>query len=285
MEEHRINIMEDAPVAPQGAAPEEQEEEAKPAGVAERFIALLIDWSIVSIPYQLLAAWYVNRSSFTLEQIYWVFAGVNIPFIIYETIFSCGGRSTLGKKLVGIKVYNFKTGEPLGFFAAFVRAIGYYISAALLMCGFLLAMIDSNKRALHDYLSGSIVMQSRSKSWGEKTLLTLTGSVLLLIFCGYFYNQLFGSGSIVQQRLISRAQAQVENIGYLEEAHLFHYGYYTNDLLRLSLLSGDPVQFQRDTQKALYNRDFRIGISEDGKYRIQARAKDKKKTKVFYPKL
>ena len=91
MEEHRINIMEDAPAA---AAPAEQEEEAKPAGVAERFVALLIDWSIISIPYQLLAAWYVNHSFLSLEQIYCVFAGVNIPFIIYETVFSCGGRST-----------------------------------------------------------------------------------------------------------------------------------------------------------------------------------------------
>lgn len=282
MEEHRINIMEDAPAA---AAPAEQEEEAKPAGVAERFVALLIDWSIISIPYQFLAAWYVNRSFLSLEQIYCVFAGVNIPFIIYETVFSCGGRSTLGKKLVGIRVVNFQTGEPLGFVGAFVRTIGYYISAALLMCGFLLAMIDTNKRALHDYLSGSIVMQSRSKSWGEKTLLTLTGSVLMIIFCGYFYNQLFGSGSIVQQRLISRAQQQVADIGYLEELHFLQYGYYTNDLLRLSLLSGDPVQFQRDTQDALYNRDFRIGVSQDGTYKIQARAKDSKKTKVFYPTL
>lgn len=284
MEEHRINIMEDAPSA-QGAAPEEQEEEAKPAGVAERFVALLIDWSIISLPYQLLAAWYLNRSFLTLEQIYMVFAGVNIPFIIYETVFSCGGRSTLGKKLVGVRVVNFETGEPLGFFKAFIRAIGYYISAALLMCGFLLAMIDNNKRALHDYLSGSVVIQSRSKSWGEKTLLTLTGSVLIIIFFGYFYNQLFGNGSMVQQRLISRAQEQVETIGYLEEVHYLQYGYYTNDLLRLSLLSGDPVQFQRDMQKALYNRDFRIGINENGTYQIQARAKDDKKTKVFYPKL
>ena len=61
MEEHRIqNIMEDAPVETVAEAP--QELEAKPAGVAERFIALLIDWSIISIPYQLLAAFVMAES-------------------------------------------------------------------------------------------------------------------------------------------------------------------------------------------------------------------------------
>ena len=49
MEEHRIqNIMEDAPVETVAEAP--QGLEAKPAGVAGRFIALLIDWSIIRIP-------------------------------------------------------------------------------------------------------------------------------------------------------------------------------------------------------------------------------------------
>ncbi len=280
MQEQRIqNIMEDTPSVSTASA---AEEEAKPAGIAERFIALLIDWSIISIPYQLLAAYCINRMQYpTLEMIYGILAGVIVPFILYETLFSCGGRSTLGKKLVGIRVENAETGLPLGFVRAFVRAVGYFVSALLLMCGFLLAFIDTRRRALHDYLAGSIVMQARYKSWGEKMLLTLTGVVLMFIFVFYSYSQLFGAGSMAQQRLINRAQQHVDDIAYLEEVHRMQFGYYTNDLLRLSILSGDPVQFQRDTQAVLDNRNFRIGVSKDG-FKISAHAKDARKTLVYY---
>ena len=281
-EEHRINIMSDEQPAQQEAA--ETEETPQVAGIAERFVALLIDWGLISILYQLLLVAWIRATYPDLEQIYWALAGVFIPFVLYEAIWSCGGRSTLGKKLVGIRVADKNTGEPLGFGRALLRGVGYLISAALLMCGFLLAFIDDQHRALQDYLAGSVVVQARNKSRLEKLLLTVTGLVLIAAFTGYFYSLLFGAGSFAQQQLISRAQNHLEKIGYLEEVHKRHFGYYTNDLLRLSILSGDPVQFQRDTQKVLDRRDFRIGVTDRG-YKIKAHAKDKNKTAVYYPSL
>ena len=103
----------------------------------------------------------------------------------------------------------------------------------------------------------------------------------MFIFVLYSYSQLFGAGSMAQQRLINRAQQHVDDIAYLEEVHRMQFGYYTNDLLRLSILSGDPVQFQRDTQAVLDNRNFRIGVSKDG-FKISAHAKDARKTLVYY---
>ncbi len=280
-EEYRINIMQDqAPITVGEATPEE---ETPVAGVMERLVALLIDGGVISIIYQLFLVaalrWWLQPD---LEQIYWLLAGVNVPFILYETIFNSGGRNTLGRALVGIRVVNRKTAEPLTLCQAFLRAIGYYISAVLLLCGFLLAYIDTERRALHDYLAGSIVVQARKKSWLEKTVLTLTGLVLLTAFTGYFYMQIFGAGSFTQKRMVLRAQKHLEKIGFLEESHRIHFGYYTNDLLRLSILSGDPVQFQRDTQAVLDRKDFRIGVS-DRSYKIKARAKDTRKTPVYYP--
>jgi len=278
-EEHRINIMED------GAVPTENPEDLIPkeASVQERFIALLLDIGLIIFLYDLFLLVIVRIVDFDLAGIYKLLAGVNVPFILYETIWSCGGRSTLGKKLVGIRVADKDTGEPLGFVRAFVRTIGYYVSAALLLCGFLLAFIDDRHRALHDYFAGSVVVQSRPKSWVEKTVLSIAGVVLLALFCGAFYQQMFGGGSWAQKRLIMKAQKHVEKIAYLEDLHLVQYGYYTNDLLRLSILSGDPVQFQRDTQKVLDRKGFRIGIGPKG-YKITARAKDAKKTFVTFPK-
>lgn len=279
-EEHRINIMSDETAD----APRAQAEEPAAAGVTERFVALLIDWGVVFIPYQLLLVLALRWIRPDLDQLYWLLAGVNIPFILYETVFTSGGRVTLGKLLVGIRVVNKNTGEPLSLMRAFARAIGYYVSAAILMCGFLLAFIDSEHRALQDFMAGSVVVQARKKSWGEKTVLSLAGFILMVSFAGYFYSQIFGAGSFTQQRLISRARAHLEKIGYLEEVHRMNFGYYTNDLLRLSLLSGDPVQFQRDTHEVLDRKGFRIGVGPKG-YKISARAKDVRKTPVYYPSL
>ena len=127
------------------------------------------------------------------------------------------------------------------------------------------------------------MVQARPKSWLEKTILTVVGIVLFIAFGGLLYRFLFSNGSWAQQKIISRAQKHVEKIAYLEDLHFINFGYYTNDLLRLSLLSGDPVQFQRDTHKALENKGFRIGVGLKG-YKITARAKDTKKTFVTYPK-
>lgn len=280
-EPYRMNIMQDEPVAPAAAAPTPQ---TAVAGVLERLVALLIDAGLIFFIYQVFLLVLLRFTSPDLQQLYWWIAGVNVPFILYETLFTSGGRNTLGRALVGVRAVRLADGGTLNLAQAFVRAMGYYVSAALLMCGFLLAFIDSQHRALQDYLAGSVVLQARQKSWGEKALLSLTGLVLLLAFGGYFYKQLFGAGSLVQQRMITRAQEHVKKIGYLEEMHRVQFGRYTNDLLRLSILSGDPVQFQRDTQAVLDRKDFRIGVSATG-YKIKARAKDVRKTPVYYPSL
>ena len=83
------------------------------------------------------------------------------------------------------------------------------------------------------------------------------------------------------------AEKQLAKVAYLEELHKKHYGVYTTDLLRLALLSGDAVQFQRDMQQYFRPKDFKIGISENGYY-IQGRAKDnadpEKSSMVYFSK-
>ncbi|WP_458402351.1 RDD family protein [Candidatus Avelusimicrobium sp.] len=282
--EHRINIMDTQTdlLQTQTETEESRQDGPQVAGVMERFVALMIDAGLVLVGYQIFLWVLLKFYAPQLEQIIWLALGVLIPFIIYETIFTCGGRSTLGKKLVGIAVVDVNTGEPLGFFRSFVRAVGYVFSGAILMCGFLLAFVDDHHRALQDFLAGSVVMQARPKGFFEKVLLTCTGSLFVIIFSFSLYSQLFGAGSWVQKRLVLQAKDHLEQIGYLQEVHRTYFGVYTNDLLRLSLLSGDPVQFQRDTQKVLDRKGFKIGVSEKG-YKITARAKDARKTPVYYP--
>lgn len=281
MTEQRINIMEPEVAAAKPAGAEKPQ--VVYATVTERFVALLIDYGVVFIPAQLIAALVIKLLGPSLELggIIAILAGINGAFILYETILSSGDRVTLGKSLVGIAVVKKDLSGPLSIPQAFVRAVGYYISAALFMCGFLLAFFDDRHRALQDFLSGSVVVQIREKSWVERTVVRFLGGVLLAAFAWTAYSQFFGGGSLIQKYYVDQARKHLVKIALLEEAHYTRYGRYTNDLLRLSLLSGDPVQFQRDTQKVLSPKGFKIGVNGE-RYKLSAVARDEKKTTVYY---
>ncbi len=283
MTEHRINIMDDAPAVAAQQQVQEKEPEVIYASVAERFVALLIDYGVIFMSCRFVIWLWLKlfKPDFEMWQYYGAIILMNGLFILYETVFSCGDRMTLGKALVGIAVMKKDLSGPISWVRAFLRAIGYYISGALLMCGFLWAFFDDKKRSLHDLLGGSVVVQIRAKSAAERWLVRGLGMALLVIFAWVVYVQFFGAGSLIDQYYIRHAKKHLQKIAVLEEAHNLRYGYYTNDLLRLSLLSGDPVQFQRDTQKILAPKGFKIGVTEDT-YKISAVAKDSKNTRVVY---
>ncbi len=281
MTEKRINIMDPEIAVAKPAEPETPKVEY--ASVAERFVALLIDYSIIFMPLQLVVSVILRKFGPDMElwQVLGLFVGINLVFVLYETIFSSGDRVTLGKGLIGIAVVKKDLSGPISLQRAFLRAIGYYFSALLLMCGFVLAFFDDKHRALQDFFGGSVVVAVRQRSWGERFSVRALGICLLLLFSWIAYTQYFGGRSLLQQYYVSHAEKHLKNIGLLEEAHYQRYGYYTNDLLRLSLLSGDPVQFQRDTQEILAPKGFKIGVQGDT-YRITAIAKDDQQTPVYY---
>jgi len=285
MTEQRINIMEPQKPAEQAVQTEPANQTPKIvyAPITDRFVALLIDYGIIFIPGQFIGNWIFKMLGDRFD-VFWLcvlLGSINLSFILYEAVFSSGNRTTLGKKLVGIAVVRQDLEGPISFSRAFLRAVGYYISTILLFCGFVIAFFDDRHRALHDFLGGSVVVQMRPKEGWEKLLLRILGSVLLAAFAWFVYVQFFGNGKLDDQISIRRARAHLRKIAVLEEGHFARYGTYTNDLLRLSLLSGDPVQFQRDTQKVLEPKGFKIGVKGKG-YKIKAVAKDKDHTVVVY---
>ena len=281
-EEHRINIMQDTPaITTVGVAPESA---LKYASITERFVALAIDYGIIFLPLQLIA-WFICKTMgqyLELETLIAMAVGMNLVFVLYETVFSSGGRVTLGKNLVGIAVVKKDESGPLSVPQAFLRAVGYYISAALFFGGFVLAMVDDRKRALHDILGGSVVVELRERDVWEVWALRALGTLLLILFVSGLY-QSFGGRDWQNRYKIRQAEGFLQNIALLEEGHKLRYGYYTNDILRLALLSGDPVQLQRDMNQVLSTgpKSIRIGV-KDNVYKISALAKDTKKTPVYY---
>jgi uncharacterized RDD family membrane protein YckC len=66
---------------------------------------------------------------------------------------------TLGKKAVGIKVVD-ADGNLLRPGAATVRWIGSIVSGIILLIGYLMAVWDERKQALHDKMAGSFVVKA-----------------------------------------------------------------------------------------------------------------------------
>lgn len=90
--------------------------------------------------------------------------GIELLFYwIYSA--ACEGsnlRGTLGKKWVGLSVVN-TSGDRLTFLQGFVRFFWKLLSGALLGTGFFLAAFSREKMALHDFLSGTRVLQTADR--------------------------------------------------------------------------------------------------------------------------
>ncbi len=280
MPEYRINIMEPQ-TEPQ--RPAEDSTQVMYGTITERFVALLIDYGVIFLPFHFIVNLWLKffRPELELWQALALMGVVNGIFILYETIFSCGDRMTLGKALVGLAVVKKDISGSLSFWQALRRAVGYYVSGALLFGGFLMAFFDDRHRALHDIFGGSVVVQIRQKSVGERVILRVAGGLLLLAFAWMIYAQFFNKGALLDEYYIRHGRMQLQKIALLEEAHYVKFGSYTNNLERLFLMSGDPVQFQRDTLGILEPRGFKIGVSKDS-YKIIAVAKDRNHTRIAF---
>ena len=248
------------------------------ASVFERVIAFVIDFmlwvTVSSLVYKI-----VNTSHTTIYGILSVSA-----FVLYATIFTTGNLKTVGKFLLGIKVIDRKTKQNLTFGQAFLRAIGYIIDFFTAFLGFAFVLFSPKRLALEDLLAGSEVISTREKAGMEMTLISFFGTVLIIGAVYFIYNNLLFNP--YKEMKIS-AEKQLAKVAYLEELHKKHYGFYTNDLLRLALISGDAVQFQRDMQEYFRPSGFKIGVSQDGYY-IEGFAKDNadpaKSSKVYFSK-
>ncbi len=79
--------------------------------------------------------------------------------VSYFTFFHGYTGQTPGKKLFGLKVVH-TSGLPLTFGQAFLRWVGYVLSALPMSAGFLWAVIDKNKQGWHDKLSDTYVIHT-----------------------------------------------------------------------------------------------------------------------------
>ena len=85
-----------------------------------------------------------------------------IGFFYFGWFYKNKGGSP-GKLMVGLRVENFETKENIGYFSAFLRDyIGKFISGPMtLWIGYIMAGLRSDKKAIHDMLMGTQVVQEK----------------------------------------------------------------------------------------------------------------------------
>ena len=81
--------------------------------------------------------------------------------MIYFTYFHGAAGQTPGKMIFGLKMVQ-STGEQMTFGLAFLRWVGYIISAVVFYLGFIWIAFDAKKQGWHDKIAGTVVIRVRN---------------------------------------------------------------------------------------------------------------------------
>ena len=148
------------------------------ATIKRRFAAFLIDWVCIVLIYFCVLAIFslfnVNDWKIDVKSIFEVDIETNIkssyfiiflkilfgflPVIYFTMLFYFAKGRTIGKKLLGIKVLSLYH-EKLGLWHCFERSLGYFTSALEFGFGFIQAIWNPNRMALHDKIGETIVIR------------------------------------------------------------------------------------------------------------------------------
>ena len=89
----------------------------------------------------------------------WMVIGAIAIALVYALIFHLTTGRTPGMRAVRVRVIDLY-GDPPSTGRALVRCAGYLACVATLGLGFLWVAFDSEKRGLHDVLSGTLVVKT-----------------------------------------------------------------------------------------------------------------------------
>ncbi|MBK7109749.1 MAG: RDD family protein [Chitinophagales bacterium] len=126
------------------------------AGFLSRFVAYIIDMLMIGIARSILALIFGFSLFHPSMGIIW-FGSIFglLYFIIME---GSKYQATVGKLLMRIKVVNLQGGR-ITLSESIIRNLSKILSAIFLLIGFLMVLLDDRKRALHDRIAGTFVIE------------------------------------------------------------------------------------------------------------------------------
>lgn len=168
-------------------------------GFWKRAVAFIVDGILVSIPPAVICLPMVFWQAAKMAQaegtdaaavhltaivgiyLFWQALGL-ITFWLYFALLESGKKqATFGKRMMGIKVVDYKGGR-IGFGRATGRTFAKMLSYALMYIGFVMAGLTNRKRALHDYMAQTYVVRADFQP-GDDLPDTPAHPVWLGLFC------------------------------------------------------------------------------------------------------
>ena len=139
------------------------------AGFWRRFIALIIDFIVISITQAILGGIIgfvigitgnAPGGELPAGVVGFLYVlGFVIQWLYFALMESGSGQATLGKMALSIRVTDLE-GQRIGFGRATGRYFGKLISSLILCIGYMMAGWTQKKQALHDMMAGTLVVRS-----------------------------------------------------------------------------------------------------------------------------
>lgn len=86
---------------------------------------------------------------------------ISVLSLLYFPFFWARGGQTPGMRVAGIRVVNDRDGSRIGWGAALLRLVGYWVSAFVFYIGFVWILVDARRRGWHDLIAGTCVISAR----------------------------------------------------------------------------------------------------------------------------
>jgi uncharacterized RDD family membrane protein YckC len=253
-------------------------QELVPGRFSDRLLAYLVD----TIPFGVGAAasvWVWGGplarpiSNRTLEVIGAAWFGLAV---LWQFVGNMAG-GTVGNQLFGLRVVAADGSSP-GFVRALVRTFGWVLSTPLGNFGFLMALFNAKTRALHDFLSGTYVVEAGPRrSDGALTFLTAALAAFGLLVIQYWSGMLRPTKDDIAA--VARAENGLNVIARIEETYRAKNGTYAATVEDLAAASGDAELFRSAMLDVFRPTPFQLKAGNKG-WRVVAAAKDRRNTLV-----
>ncbi|MBI3551787.1 MAG: RDD family protein [Elusimicrobia bacterium] len=249
------------------------------ASFSERVVAFSVDLSLAVAGYIFSHALIFRHDSVlsSAHQAEWT-ALWTFLFLLYQAYFSGEGRSSLGKRLLGLRVVDMD-GHPLSLGQSGMRSASYLLSS-ILDIGFLWSLFNPARQCWHDMVVGSVVIEEHPKAAAARALTRAAAFACLSLVAGLWYWNNVASPRYHRLMNVAYAQVGMKELGQLETIYRLQNGRYTDNFFALAPLSAQPRAFMRNMSNLF---DPKTGVqitATDDKYRITAHAMDDNRTLV-----
>lgn len=254
--------------------------EARAARFSDRFVAYLID----GLPFGVGAAgtvWLLlirQGKPATPELLATIGAGWITALFAYQVLGNLTG-ATIGKRLLGLRVVA-RDGGPPGLFRSLLRAVLWLVGSTAGNFGFLVALLNRENRTLHDFGSGTVVVEAYRKSTAEGAILFIAGAIAAV---GLFAFQIYTGWARPTPRdkaAVEKAHDGLAVIARVQEAYREKHGTYASTIEQLAEVSGDPAEFRVGMAMLFQPEPFKMEAGNRG-WRIRAVARDRHRTPVL----